>query len=57
MIHSDFQRGFIAAEIMDFNDLASLGSELKVREAGKIRTEGKDYVMQPNDIVNFRFNV
>ena len=57
IIHSDFQRGFIAAEIMDFNDLATLGSELKVREAGKIRTEGKDYIMRPNDIVNFRFNV
>lgn len=56
-IHSDFERGFIAAEIINYHDLINLGSEIKVREAGKIRTEGKDYIMQPNDIVNFRFNV
>ena len=57
VIHSDFERGFIAAQIVDFNDLITAGSEVKAREAGKIRTEGKTYVMQPNDVVEFRFNV
>ena len=57
VIHSDFERGFIAAQIVDFNDLVAAGSEVKARENGKIRTEGKTYVMQPNDVVEFRFNV
>ena len=57
VIHSDFGRGFIAAQIVDFNDLVTAGSEVKARENGKIRTEGKTYVMQPNDVVEFRFNV
>ena len=57
VIHSDFERGFIAAQIVDFNDLIAAGSEVKAREAGKIRTEGKTYIMQPNDVVEFRFNV
>lgn len=57
VIHSDFERGFIAAQIVDYDDLVALGSEQKAKEAGKIRTEGKDYVMQPNDVVEFRFNV
>lgn len=57
VIHTDFERGFIAAQIMDYNDLIELGSEAKVKEAGKMRTEGKTYIMQPNDIVEFRFNV
>lgn len=57
VIHSDFERGFIAAQIVDFNDLITAGSEVKAREAGKIRTEGKTYVMRPNDVVEFRFNV
>ena len=57
VIHSDFERGFIAAQIVDFNDLITAGSEVKAREAGKIRTEGKTYIMQPNDVVEFRFNV
>ena len=57
VIHSDFERGFIAAQIVDFNDLVTAGSEVKARENGKIRTEGKTYVMQPNDVVEFRFNV
>ena len=56
-IHTDFEKGFIAAEIIDYTDLASLGSELAVRQAGKSRTVGRDYVMQPNDLVEFRFNV
>ena len=56
-IHTDFQRGFIAAQICSYDDLVRLGSEKAVREAGLMRTEGKDYVMQPNDVVEFRFNV
>ncbi|UQS87097.1 redox-regulated ATPase YchF [Nicoliella spurrieriana] len=57
IIHSDFERGFIRAEVMSFDDLDQLGSESAVKEAGKLRVEGKDYVMQDGDIVNFRFNV
>jgi len=57
VIHSDFERGFISAEIVDYYDLISLGSVAACRNAGKIRVEGKNYVMQPNDIVEFRFNV
>ncbi len=57
LIHSDFERGFIRAEVMSFSDLYELGSELKVREKGKVRVEGKDYLMQDGDIVYFRFNV
>lgn len=57
IIHSDFERGFIKAEVMSFNDLESAGSELKVKENGKLRLEGKDYLMQDGDIVYFRFNV
>lgn len=57
IIHSDFERGFIKAEIMSFNDLEAAGSELKVKENGKLRLEGKDYLMQDGDIVYFRFNV
>lgn len=57
IIHSDFQRGFIKAEVYDFEDLKKLGSEAAVKEAGKLRQEGKDYVMQDGDIVFFRFNV
>lgn len=56
-IHSDFERGFIAAEVMKFDDLATLGSEQAVKAAGKLHTEGKTYVMQDDDIVEFRFNV
>jgi hypothetical protein len=57
VIHSDFERGFIAAQVVDYYDLVSAGSEANARAAGKIRTEGKTYIMQPNDIVEFRFNV
>ena len=57
IIHSDFERGFIKAEVMSFDDLKTYGSELKVREAGRLRIEGKDYVMQDGDICYFRFNV
>lgn len=57
VIHGDFERGFIAAEVVDFNDLMQAGSVVAARGVGKVRTEGKTYVMQPNDVVEFRFNV
>lgn len=57
LIHTDFQKGFIKAEVVSYNDLVSLGSELKVKEAGKARLEGKEYLMQDGDICYFRFNV
>ena len=57
MIHSDFERGFIAAQVVDFDDLIAAGSETAAKSAGKMRTEGKEYVMQPGDVVEFRFNV
>jgi len=56
-IHSDLQRGFICAETFNYNDLATLGSEAKIKEAGKMRKEGKEYIMQDGDIINVRFNV
>ena len=57
VIHGDFEKGFIAAEIVDYNDLIEAGSLTKARSAGKVRTEGKTYTMKPNDVVEFRFNV
>ncbi len=57
VIHGDFERGFIAAQIVHFDDLVTLGSEAKAREAGKLRIEGKDYVMRDGDVVEWRFNV
>jgi len=57
VIHTDFERGFIAAEVVDYNDLIAAGSEQAAKAAGKIRTEGKTYIMQPNDVVEFKFNV
>ena len=57
IIHTDFERGFIRAEVISYNDLIECGSELKVKEAGKARLEGKDYLMQDGDICHFRFNV
>jgi len=57
VIHTDFQRGFIKAEIISFDDLMDAGSMLKAKELGKVRMEGKDYVMQDGDVVEFRFNV
>ena len=56
VIHGDFERGFIAAQITNYNDLIAAGSEQAAKAAGKVRTEGKTYVMQPNDVVEFRFN-
>ncbi len=57
VIHGDFERGFIAAQIVDYDDLINAGSETAAKASGKVRTEGKDYVMQPGDVVEFRFNV
>ena len=57
VIHTDFERGFIKAEIMSFEDLEKYNSELKVKEAGRLRLEGKEYIMQDGDICYFRFNV
>lgn len=57
LIHTDFEKGFIRAEVMSYQDLIDCGNELKVKEAGKMRLEGKDYLMQDGDICHFRFNV
>ncbi|HWR49218.1 MAG TPA: redox-regulated ATPase YchF [Pseudonocardiaceae bacterium] len=57
VIHSDFQRGFIKAEIVSYDDLVAAGSMAQARAAGKVRMEGKDYVMSDGDVVDFRFNV
>jgi GTP-binding protein YchF len=57
VIHGDFEKGFIAAEVVDYSDLVEAGSLATARSAGKVRTEGKTYFMQPNDVVEFRFNV
>jgi ribosome-binding ATPase YchF (GTP1/OBG family) len=57
VIHTDFERGFIAAEVVHFDDLIRLGSFAKAREAGRLRIEGKEYVVQDGDVVEFRFNV
>ena len=56
-IHSDIERGFIRAEVVPYEDFIALGSEAKCREAGKLRLEGKDYLVQDGDIIHFRFNV
>ncbi len=57
VIHTDFERGFIAAQVINYEDLITTGSVAGARTAGKIRTEGKTYIMQPDDVVEFRFNV
>jgi GTP-binding protein YchF len=57
VIHTDFERGFIAAQVINYNDLIAAGSEAAVKTAGKVATVGKDYIMQPDDVVEFRFNV
>lgn len=57
VIHSDFEKGFIRAEVMKFNDYTLLGSESAVKEAGKFKVEGKEYIVQDGDIMHFRFNV
>ncbi len=57
VIHTDFQRGFIKAEIVSYDDLIDAGSMAAAKSAGKVRMEGKDYVMADGDVVEFRFNV
>jgi len=57
VIHTDFQRGFIRAEIMSYDDFIACGGEQGAKEAGKLRVEGKDYIVQDGDVIHFRFNV
>jgi GTP-binding protein YchF len=57
VIHTDFEKGFIRAEVMKYNDFTTLGSEAAVKEAGKFKVEGKEYVVEDGDIMHFRFNV
>ena len=57
VIHTDFEKGFIRAEVIKYDDYIKYGSEVAVREAGKLNIEGKDYVVQDGDIMHFRFNV
>lgn len=57
VIHTDFEKGFIRAETISYNDFVQAGSELKAKEAGKMRTEGKEYIVQDADVMHFRFNV
>ena len=57
IIHSDFEKGFIRAVTMSYDDLIKYGSEKAVKEAGRLREEGKEYVVQDGDIMEFRFNV
>ncbi len=57
VIHSDFERGFIKAEVVSFKDLDEAGSMAEAKARGKVRMEGKDYIMQDGDVVEFRFNV
>ncbi|MEM9143803.1 MAG: redox-regulated ATPase YchF [Bacteroidota bacterium] len=57
VIHTDFEKGFIRAEVIAYADYVSLGSEQKVKEAGKMRVEGKDYIVKDGDVMHFRFNV
>ena len=56
-IHSDFQKGFICSEVISYNDYIENGSEIKSKEAGKMRLEGKDYIVEDGDIMHFRFNI
>jgi GTP-binding protein YchF len=57
VIHTDFEKGFIRAEVIAYNDFVSYGSEAKVKEAGKMRVEGKEYIVKDGDVMHFRFNV
>ena len=57
IIHSDFERGFIRAETISFDDFVKFGGEQGAKEAGKMRSEGKDYIVQDGDLLNFLFNV
>ena len=57
VIHTDFEKGFIKAEVYRFEDLVEYGTEAKIREAGKYRQEGKEYIVQDGDVIFFKFNV
>ncbi|HEZ4015782.1 TPA: DUF933 domain-containing protein, partial [Neisseria meningitidis] len=57
VIHTDFERGFIRAQVISYDDFVSLGGEAKAKEAGKMRVEGKEYVVQDGDVMHFLFNV
>ena len=57
VIHTDFEKGFIRAEVIKYDDFINYGSEAAVKEAGKLSVEGKEYVVQDGDIMHFRFNV
>ena len=57
IIHTDFERGFIRAETVSYDDLLSNGTMGAAREAGKVRLEGKEYIVQDGDVIHFRFNV
>lgn len=57
VIHTDFEKGFIRAEVIKYKDYIELGSEAAIREAGKLNVEGRDYVVQDGDIMHFRINV
>jgi ribosome-binding ATPase YchF (GTP1/OBG family) len=57
VIHTDFEKGFIRAEVISYEDYENYGSEAKVKEAGKMRVEGKEYIVQNGDVMHFRFNV
>ena len=57
VIHTDFEKGFIRAEVIGYNDFKTLGSEAKVKEAGKMKVEGKEYIVKDGDVMHFRFNV
>ncbi|WP_372973520.1 redox-regulated ATPase YchF, partial [Muriicola sp.] len=57
VIHTDFEKGFIRAEVISYEDYVTFGSEIKVKEAGKMRVEGKEYIVKDGDVMHFRFNV
>jgi ribosome-binding ATPase len=57
VIHTDFEKGFIRAEVIAFNEFVTLGGEAKCKEAGKMRLEGKEYIVKDGDVMHFRFNV
>jgi len=57
VIHTDFEKGFIRAEVIAYEDFVSYGSEAKVKEAGKMKVEGKEYIVKDGDVMHFRFNV
>ena len=57
VIHTDFEKGFIRAEVINYNDYVAFGSEAKGKEAGKMGVEGKEYIVKDGDVMHFRFNV